>query len=274
MALNILSLVDDPKTLGRASQLSRHWGKLVEDEAVWRRMCRLWEFGSPVQRAFLDDGDDDDDIWGQGRKKQRHRFSTLLFSYKSHFKYSYSTMMNWRYGGRLLRAHRVPVVNPTNGVITSIALDDDWVVVGLANSRIHVFSTWTGVLARTLVGHESDIWGVHLVSCGGRRRKREESLGMEEDGEEWNIPHSLRVALGLEGEIDKEDSDDDDDTKNPHFGVCGASEGWGQPNSLVVSGGCDKVIRVRILHIRLVWTYVDDTVHRCRRIDRLQLVGE
>jgi F-box and WD-40 domain protein CDC4 len=26
--------------------------------------------------------------------------------------------------------------------------------------------------------------------------------------------------------------------------VCNASQGWGQPNTLVVSGGCDKVLRV------------------------------
>ncbi|KAK0224480.1 WD40 repeat-like protein [Armillaria nabsnona] len=247
LALHILSWVDDPRTLGRASQVSRHWRKLMEDECVWRRMCRLWEFGTPVQRVIQDDEEEEDETWRQGRRKHRHKSPSssfaLPFSYKAHFKYSYSTMMNWRHGGHLLRAHRVPVANPTNGVITSIALDDDWVVVGLANSRIHVFSTRTGVLARTLVGHESGVWGVCLVSCGGRRRKKEESLMMDEDGEEWNIPHSLRVALGLEGQGEEQD-EEEDDTENPHFGVCGASEGWGQPNSLVVSGGCDKMIRV------------------------------
>lgn len=73
------------------------------------------------------------------------------------------------------------------------------------------------------------------------------------------VPPSLRTALGLDangggaGERSaKGVSDEDDDgaapASSPGAGkrsdVCFASEGWGQPNALVVSGGCDKVLRV------------------------------
>ncbi|KAF9465645.1 hypothetical protein BDZ94DRAFT_1214514 [Collybia nuda] len=74
---------------------------------------------------------------------------------------------------------------PDNGVVTSLALDHDWVVVGLASSRIHVFSAKTGVLARTLVGHEAGVWGVCLVSAGEEgtgKEKERERFGDEEIG--------------------------------------------------------------------------------------------
>ncbi len=57
----------------------------------------------------------------------------------------------------------MPVVTPDGRVITSLAIDNE--LVGLANSPIHGFeiSAHPGVLHRTLVGHESRLWGVCLV---------------------------------------------------------------------------------------------------------------
>jgi F-box and WD-40 domain protein CDC4 len=52
-------------------------------------------------------------------------------------------------------------------VITSVALDSSYIVVGLANSKIQVFSAKTGVMVRTLVGHELGVWGVCLITRGG-----------------------------------------------------------------------------------------------------------
>ena len=74
---------------------------------------------------------------------------------------------NWRHGGHLLASHRIPVSSPDSGVITSVALDSSYIVVGLANSKIQVFSAKTGVMVRTLVGHELGVWGVCLISRGG-----------------------------------------------------------------------------------------------------------
>jgi F-box and WD-40 domain protein CDC4 len=221
--------------------------------------------------------------------------------------------MNWRRGGQLLRAHRVPAANPERGVVTSVALDADWVVAGLANCRIHVFSARTGVLSRTLIGHELGVWAVHLISKGGasgqdddaakdggisssqkgsrdraRRARKRRSEDRDESGESssWGmddlflddsetnlptvqpsldhlVPPSLRSALRLDS-IDaaaqpktqcrtrvipdgKDEQCDGQDTEvdvGKRSDACCASEGWGQPNALVVSGGCDKVLRV------------------------------
>ncbi|KAF8159196.1 WD40-repeat-containing domain protein [Crassisporium funariophilum] len=308
----------------------------------------------------------------------------IKFSYRRHFKTSYIIRMNWRKGGSLLRAHRLPIVSPDNGTVTSLALDADWVVIGLANSRIKVFSARTGVLFRTLVGHESGVWGVCLVSKGGyrlpehngqdkaegssrtgegsrikRKDKRkdkerdfeavgshvDEDAGDGADGEETRerampmeqhikesenrktrkasrkkfsksspllasmeilalkdeetnsenphhiLPSAMRTALGLDMTSDSEatscsedggssgsmggvfdedaaerkytrrqhrkvnqtaiDEEEEEDQSqdwqvNPGKSstVCYASQGWGQPSSLIVSGGCDKVLRV------------------------------
>lgn len=200
-------------------------------------------------------------------------------------------MLNWRRKGHLLRSHRIPVSNPDSGVITSVALDAEWVVVGLANCRIHVFSAKTGVLSRTLIGHEQGVWAVNLVSRGGywaesttgsgkgngRRRKDEDDPCIDEDdliaslssklasmsspieppGLDHLVPPSLRTALGLDERpnhhhLYHENGADADGDNYSEAGAesgkrsdeCCATEGWGQPNALVVSGGCDKILRV------------------------------
>lgn len=206
------------------------------------------------------------------------------------------TVSSWLTSGSLLRSHRIPIVDPDLGVVTSVALDSDYLVAGLANSRIHVFSARTGVLVRTLVGHETGVWAVNLVRRGGgwvRDKSRGEEGGEETErgegfgrgrerrGRDASTSHSnssshnqhahpirhdrhpaghsiidpqgldsllspaLRAAVGLDapkkyverGRERGEERKKEDD-------VCGASEGWGQEGALVVSGGCDKMVRV------------------------------
>jgi F-box and WD-40 domain protein CDC4 len=158
--------------------------------------------------------------------------------------------MNWRNGGHLLRTHRTTITSPENGVATSVALDADWVVVGLSNTKIHVFSAKTGVLSRTLVGHELGVWAVNLISRGGFLAEDRNcnygdgamddlELGLNgmslcEDGNSQNSDHRTYRNGLCSGERCGMGKKSD---------VCCASEGWGQPNALVVSGGCDKVLR-------------------------------
>ena len=262
---------------------------------------------------------------------------------------------NWRKGGTLLRSHRLPVVSPHHGTVTSLALDSEWVVVGFADSKIKVFSARTGVLSRTLVGHESGVWGLCLISSGGikldnankpkSKKGRKNRTRTSRDGKvegfddasskkqkkhrrpstqdadtssqpsmrtlraglagmdlqsnvdgsdgmhvmpseslESLILPAMRIALGLDMSTDSDYGDTGGDTyredeteldpserqnharnggtttseeeDQPDTGldqekypdkpsnICFASQGWGQPNSLIVSGGCDKVVRV------------------------------
>lgn len=266
LSFHILSYVDDPKSLVRASQVSKHWYNLVSQEYVWRQLCHSHGFED------FDDADTspntDFPVWRED------------FSYREHYKLSHGIMTNWRNGGSMLQSHRLPIVNPDNGVVTSLALDRDWIVVGLANSKIQIFSAKTGVLARTLVGHEMGVWAVCLVSSGGymamppekdegtparQRRKKDmnalssavERMGISSTQEQYIFP-SLRIALGLDP--DESNSSSSSESSNgaeesrpqlPADAFPGkrsdnsfASQGWGQPNALVVSGGCDKLLRV------------------------------
>jgi len=42
--MHILAFIDDPRTLVRASMVSRAWQRLVADEWLWKRMCAVWRF--------------------------------------------------------------------------------------------------------------------------------------------------------------------------------------------------------------------------------------
>jgi F-box and WD-40 domain protein CDC4 len=78
-----------------------------------------------------------------------------------------STAVNWKCGGRCLHTHHLSVLDPDSGIVTSIALNADWLVAGLANHHIYVFSTHTGSLMHTLVRHELGVWVVGLISHRG-----------------------------------------------------------------------------------------------------------
>ncbi|KAL4252750.1 putative E3 ubiquitin ligase complex SCF subunit sconB [Abortiporus biennis] len=381
LGLHILSYIDDPTTLGRASCVNRYWNKLVKDDSLWRRL--FWVHGFMDRKIMKEGaGDDDDGIIGEEsddeeieerevedmvvedgphgdgdevimravdalREKRPPRYSTgsapsfdgyarFVYeaqnkdfhrnpssgvvvhgpSFKILFKHEYITLMNWRSGGHILRTHRIPVLKPnppisstssttnpspppqlnypsplppTSAIPTSLAMSSTWVVVGLANSRIHIFSAKTGVLARTLVGHSSGVWAVGLVREGGGGfgwKEDDEDVWDEdltggiEDGGRSGKSEGMKYAIGWEkvcelkrekrkrekermGKRRKSMSDSSlpsasSSTSHRRDGwkrkwrkgakrssdPTGVSEGWGQPNALVVSGGCDKDLKV------------------------------
>jgi len=131
------------------------------------------------------------------------------FSYKHLYRISYLTDYNWRQAGHILRTH----VSPDDGVVTSVAMDDEWIVIGLANHRIHVFEAKTGARARTLVGHTLGVWCLNLVSRGGVMGKPPADTGAES--------YSMQPS-----------------------DFCNSSLGWGQAGAIAVSGGCDREVRV------------------------------
>jgi len=176
------------------------------------------------------------------------------------------------------------VLDPDSGVVTSVALDADWLVAGLANHRIHIFSTHTGSLVRTLVGHELGVWAVDLVSRGGsldpahtqppphnphnssstttnggilpevadgpalllHNRAPAGAQVLDPQGLDHLLPPSMRAALALDAQYPPTVSTyaQKSEAGSARSDVAGATRGWGQPGALVVSGGCDKDVRV------------------------------
>ncbi|CAE7053675.1 unnamed protein product [Rhizoctonia solani] len=229
VALYVLALIDDAKTLARAAQVSRFWHSLVADEWTWKVLCDREAYGSPKSGVIPRC----DELMGM----RRLSISSCLFpaiprhqTHQYHYKLSYLTARNWLKGGRILRAHN----SSDDGVVTSVAMDDEWIVVGLANHRIHVFSSRTGRLVRTLVGHTLGVWTLGLVSRGGVLR----TVGEERTPEQ--VACDAQVTPGaLLGGCSTEEY-----TESVHADACNASAGWGQSGAIVVSGGCDREVRV------------------------------
>ena len=48
ISLHVLSFVDSPRTLARASCVSKFWRRLLEDEWTWKEMCARHRFGGGV----------------------------------------------------------------------------------------------------------------------------------------------------------------------------------------------------------------------------------
>jgi hypothetical protein len=71
----------------------------------------------------------------------------------------------WLRGGRLLSIH----TSNDDGTMTSLAVDDDYIVIGMANREIHVFEAESETFIRTLVGHDLGVWCLTLVSAGCER---------------------------------------------------------------------------------------------------------
>lgn len=93
-------------------------------------------------------------------------------SYRSHFKQRYQVETAWRHGGRCDTRQ----ITPDQGVVTSLHLTPNYIIVALDNAKIHVFDT-EGRHLRCLQGHVMGVWamvphGDTLVSGGCDRDVR------------------------------------------------------------------------------------------------------
>ncbi|BGP24265.1 hypothetical protein JCM10295v2_003175 [Rhodotorula toruloides] len=105
------------------------------------------------------------------------------FSYKTHFKCAYLTEQAWLRGpGRLLSTQ----MSADRGIVTSLGYDNEWIVVGMSTSKVHVFEAETGTYVRTLDGHDQGVWCLTLVGKGGGLRADSASgqAGAADDGDD------------------------------------------------------------------------------------------
>ncbi|KAF8329429.1 WD40-repeat-containing domain protein [Cantharellus anzutake] len=184
--------------------------------------------------------------------------------------------MNWRQGGRLLHTHHPP----GDGVVTNVAIDNEYILVSLTNGFVHVFSSKTGVFIRVLHGHRDGVWALHLVSKGGKLTPPPSQAGDEgratpsacsrsaspnrlrppvselHCGSGPDSPsdrgrsaspqvdgccHHLSSSTGKTGTSFRESLGLD--TTRPSD-VCNASYGWGNSHAIAVTGSCDRTVRV------------------------------
>jgi len=196
----VLSFIDDPKTLARASQVSKHWHGLLSDDLTWKKLCEKHSYrrlsGTTAMGGALSSSPNDailfssypaipkettfpavsnsgftSEITPQYTHQSKRRRPKAT-SYKSHFKQRYMVETAWRTGGKAIARH----ITPDQGVVTSLHLTTDYIVIALDNAKIHVFDA-DGQILKTLTGHVMGVWamvpwGNILVSGGCDRDVR------------------------------------------------------------------------------------------------------
>lgn len=183
--MQILSCIDDPKVLARASQVSQRWRELLADDVTWMKLCAKHDYGrrmseaqingpptsslrpppNPVQSVFEEPQPQAFPgasliASGSSRSFDSSMSTTALRrpkirSYKSHFKQRYLVETAWKTGGRNIARH----ITQDQGVVTSLHLTPKYIVVALDNAKIHVFNT-EGNQQKTLQGHVMGVWAM------------------------------------------------------------------------------------------------------------------
>ncbi|KAE8148447.1 WD40-repeat-containing domain protein [Aspergillus avenaceus] len=186
LCLRVLSFIDDPKTLARASQVSRRWRELLSDDITWKRLCekhayalrRPWE-DHTSRNSVTSSHQSRDGFSALSRSRSGDWLSSTSrkrrarpLSYRTHFKQKYMVESAWNKGGRCTQRH----ITPDQGVVTSLHLTPKYIVVALDNAKIHVYDT-NGDNQKTLQGHVMGVWAMVpwddiLVSGGCDREVR------------------------------------------------------------------------------------------------------
>lgn len=176
ISLRIISYIDDPQTLARASQVSRLWYLLLSDDLTWKELCKSHHYrrlsaavslapsmigrsqsiGSDNFAAFLAAGGGMEDLAEAVYNPEVTR-RPVPTSYRSHFKHQYMLNTAWTSGGRLAAKY----VISNSGVVTSLLMTGGYIVFALDNSKIFVFRE-DGKLLRSLFGHVMGVWALTL----------------------------------------------------------------------------------------------------------------
>ncbi|KAK2734590.1 hypothetical protein FQN57_001637 [Myotisia sp. PD_48] len=205
LCLRVLSFIDDPKTLARASQVSTRWHELLSDDMTWKILCDKYVYRQtsddlyehpaasrsgvfPSKEQAIDGKlglemnldryppqpryqSDEMEILpsttelSSSARTSRKRRGKAT-SYRSHFKQRYMVEAAWRKGGRVTTNYTIT----DQGVVTSLHLTPRYIVVALDNAKIHIFDT-DGKHLRVLNGHVMGVWAMvpwdDLLVSGG-----------------------------------------------------------------------------------------------------------
>ncbi|KAI2642805.1 WD40-repeat-containing domain protein [Xylaria nigripes] len=185
LCLRVLSFIDDPQVLARASQVSRRWRDLLSDDVTWRNLCVKHDYGRGLSEAvsgvpantssrpatlpltghehanqtFPGALPDSSSLFNAPKNSTPACTGTVfrpkIRSYKSHFKQRYLVESAWRTGGH----NTTRTITQDGRVVTSLHLTPKYIVVALDNAKIHIFDR-EGNALRTLQGHVMGVWAM------------------------------------------------------------------------------------------------------------------
>ncbi|CAK7568020.1 MAG: hypothetical protein SEPTF4163_005999 [Sporothrix epigloea] len=193
----ILSFIDDPKVLARASQVSRRWRDLLSDDVTWKNLCVKHDYErrlsedqpavppTPVREATptafpLSVSDSENpthnlpslvpdehnvpmatsrSLDGGGTTASG---SPAIGRNKSHCR-SYKSHFKQRFlvdaAWRTGGQTITKNITQDGGLVTSLHLTSKYIIVALDNARIYVFDT-KGENQKTLQGHVMGVWAM------------------------------------------------------------------------------------------------------------------
>lgn len=234
-------------------RVCKYWNELLQDERLWKDMYdhQLFRPTMPLNHAPHPPPTNVAATGANAASWPRAIRRPLQPStFREKFRDAYLTETNWLSGGRLLTMHS----SMGDSVVTSLVVNDDYIVIGMANSKIHVFEASTGHYRLSLLGHELGVWALVLVSPHkARDRQPSKKKGRWEDKmgsfRRASFSHS---ETGSPTPTTRSKSTAGSERTNPpratqrmrSSDVCGSAQGWGLKRTLVVSGGCDREVRV------------------------------
>ncbi|GAA5806149.1 WD40-repeat-containing domain protein [Helicostylum pulchrum] len=130
LSLYIVSFIQDPLTLARASRVSRQWNRLTKDESTWKALC--------LQHQYV---------------------STPSICYRDFFRRRYNIDTAWNQGGNVTFCQN----EIGDGLATSLQMDDTYIVIGCDNNHIEVYNAKDGKYIRSLLGHEGGVWAIQFI---------------------------------------------------------------------------------------------------------------
>ncbi|KAI8093169.1 WD40-repeat-containing domain protein [Halteromyces radiatus] len=178
ISLHILSYIDDPYTLVQASRVSTIWYSVLLNESIWKDLCYHHQYVPQTTTTTTTNHKHN-----RTRKKSK---SLMIRSTPSSFKYffrrQYQIEKAWNNGG----AHITSCPNDIgNALVTSLQMDDEFIVVGCDNNRIEVFQATTGQFIRTLRGHHGGVWALQFIKTDSQCILV--SGGCDRDARVWNL---------------------------------------------------------------------------------------
>lgn len=219
LCLRILECVDDPTTLARASQVSKKWRELVNDDSAWRLLCQKYSYRGLSREERVEEEEPIEEWESITKPQHRSQAGRALRldedSIKNQFLEGASSAtaeslrtQSLDRGAKRKVRHRRPKattyrshfkqrymvetawrsggvmdprqIQPDQGVVTSLHLTNKYIVVALDNAKIHVFDV-NGDNQKTLQGHLMGVWA--MVPWGDLLV----SGGCDRDVRVWNL---------------------------------------------------------------------------------------
>ncbi|KAI9303105.1 WD40-repeat-containing domain protein [Cunninghamella echinulata] len=177
ISLHIISFIKDPYTLAQASRVSTIWHSILLDDSIWKTMCIQHNY-----QSFNNDSIIPSSSLSTNLLPSHPKYIPSSSTFKNLFQRKYQIDMAWINGG-------AKVTSCTNDIgsnlVTSLQMDDEFIVIGCDDNRIVVFDASSGNYLRTLHGHSGGVWALQFIKHQSQTILV--SGGCDRDARVWNL---------------------------------------------------------------------------------------